>query len=104
MKINLERAIEVAKKQQEIGACSENGQALVLIYEALQAVQKIVADQDDQIIRLSDNLFIVREAYDSLTEQMEEELDYKDNKIDSLRCTINDLEDELQDYMGNEYD
>jgi len=69
MKINLERAMEVAKKQKEIGACSENGQAIVLTYDAYLQSQ-------EELEKLSDALFEANKAYDSFTEQMEEEISY----------------------------
>lgn len=94
MKIDLERAMEVAKKQKEIGACSENGQALVLIYEAYFQSQ-------EELEKLSDDLFEANKAYDIFTEQMEEEMDYKDSKISNLKETVDNLREELSYLQEN---
>ena len=43
MKINLNQALVIAKQQKEIGCCSANGQAIVILYEEIERLKEILS-------------------------------------------------------------
>lgn len=43
MKINLEKAMEIARIQKELGICSCNGQALVLLYDEVERLKEVLS-------------------------------------------------------------